>query len=146
LLIKFSFNTENLVPIGFIYVQFPNEKSPIEIWPLMIWKDITESYAGLFFRAEGAGSASFGIVQQENSPRLVAITSDSYNKEKTWTKYRSDYTSVEVNSNGDWSRYLLTGGEANFNGKSPTIYTSVKVSSGEVRPRNMAIRVWKRIQ
>jgi hypothetical protein len=46
---KLLLNTiKNPFPIGFIYVQLPNEKSPTEIWPWMIWNDVSSAYAGVF--------------------------------------------------------------------------------------------------
>ncbi len=58
---------QNPVPIGFIYVQLPKQKSPTEIWSWMIWKDVTSDYAGLFFRAEGGGSEVFEKIQEDTS-------------------------------------------------------------------------------
>lgn len=31
---------KNPFPVGFIYTQLPNEKSPLKIWPWMTWKEI----------------------------------------------------------------------------------------------------------
>ncbi len=60
-------------PIGFIYVQLPNEKSPTEIWPWMTSNDVSSTYAGIFFRVTGGGAASFEHVQEDNAPRLTSI-------------------------------------------------------------------------
>lgn len=54
---------ENIVPVGFIYVQFGDQLAPKEVWPQFKWEEITASYAGLFFRAEGKGSAPFNVTQ-----------------------------------------------------------------------------------
>ena len=72
---------KNPSPIGFIYVELPNEKSPTEIWPWMIWKDITSSYAGLFFRAEGGGLEVFEKIQEDNTHRLVEVNVAEYNRQ-----------------------------------------------------------------
>src|SRR5689334_18333966 len=61
-----------LVPIGFIYTQLPGQSEPKDIWLNMVWSDVTPDYDGLFFRAQGGKSLSFGQVQNENSPRLIA--------------------------------------------------------------------------
>ena len=50
------------VPIGFIYVQLSGQAEPGQLWPGTQWDHITPQYAGLFFRAEGAGSLPFGQV------------------------------------------------------------------------------------
>jgi hypothetical protein len=36
---------KNLVPIGFIYVQWPKKKSLTELWPWMTWSDMSSAYA-----------------------------------------------------------------------------------------------------
>lgn len=48
---------ESLVPKGFVYMQLPDKEEPSKIWPRFVWRDITERYAGLFFRALGGNSA-----------------------------------------------------------------------------------------
>jgi len=128
---------KNPFPIGFIYVQLPNEKSPTEIWPWMTWKDITSAYAGLFFRAEGGKSEAFGTIQSENSPRLIGAR---YGHHDTCKK---DLHNVNTYPNGLWSDWVSSSTESI--GWSVITCMSLRVSSGEVRPRNMAIRVWKRV-
>jgi hypothetical protein len=133
---KLLLNTiKNPFPIGFIYVQLPKEKSPTEIWSWMIWKDVTSDYAGLFFRAEGGEAVSFGQIQQESAPRLVEVNTHlgSLNPE-----LYDAATPV-----GAWSNYVFTGAHP---GAPPDdhMYIKFQMSDGEVRPRNMAIRVWKR--
>ncbi|CAG2111541.1 unnamed protein product [Medioppia subpectinata] len=59
------------VPIGFIYIQLPNQTDPKYLWPKYTWEDVTSNYAGHFFRAEGGGSLGFEQgTQSENAPRL----------------------------------------------------------------------------
>ncbi|KAH9409843.1 hypothetical protein TYRP_023674 [Tyrophagus putrescentiae] len=58
------------IPIGFTYVQLPKDKAPGELWPSMTWTDVSKEYEGVFFRVVGGGAGSFGVVQQENAPRL----------------------------------------------------------------------------
>ncbi|KAH9399995.1 hypothetical protein TYRP_001549 [Tyrophagus putrescentiae] len=58
--------TKNPVPIGFIYVQLPKEKSPQEIWSSELkWTDISTTYESIFFRVAGNQAAAFGTVQEE---------------------------------------------------------------------------------
>jgi hypothetical protein len=120
---------QNPFPVDFIYVQLPNQKSPSQIWPWMEWKDITSSYEGLFFRAYGGGSASFGQVQEENSPRLVAMKME----QGSW------YNEINVEANNQYSPRIHS------NAYGDEWAMRVKVSSGEVRPRNTAIKIWQRI-
>lgn len=108
----------------------------------MRWEQITSKYEGLFFRAEGNNSAVFnGGVQQENSPRLISLHSEQINK----SKYHV-VGEVRLSSNvvfGGRSSPLYAGDV------NPTTTDFMRLltnhSGGEVRPRNEAIRIWKRI-
>ena len=134
---------KNIVPIGFIYVQFPNEKSPTEIWPRMTWNDVSSAYAGVFFRVVGGEAASFGQVQEDNAPRL-----DEFNSNFDYIINKQGQTSLfnQTIPKGGWSGWSYTG-YSKF-GDDWKYYSSMMsrfhVSGGEVRPRNMAIRIWKR--
>lgn len=37
-----------IVPIGFIYTQLPHQPEPPQIWPTVIWHDVSAEYDGLF--------------------------------------------------------------------------------------------------
>lgn len=122
----------NLIPLGFTYVQLPKEKAPAEIWPWMTWKDVSSSYAGMFFRIVGGTSASFGAVQAENSPRLVHV-------HRFQTADNGATDDINVYADG-----IPSGGiDADISIRADRAL-QFTVSSGEVRPRNMAARVWKR--
>jgi hypothetical protein len=56
----------NPIPIDFIYTQLSGQPEPKTLWSTVEWKDVTSDYAGLFFRAEGRGSATYGQIQEEN--------------------------------------------------------------------------------
>jgi hypothetical protein len=101
------------------------------------WKDVTSDYAGLFFRAEGGGSAAFGSIQNENSPRLSQISRIKDGP----TNKGLDQLNITI-SPGSWTNVKLTVMVSNDDWRSWDIY----VPDGEVRPRNQAIRVWKRIK
>lgn len=128
-----NLKNNDIFPIGFIYVQLPYEKSPQELWTGMEWEDITSAYEGLFFRAEGGGAAPFGEVQDENSPRLVAMHV---------ARSKDSSNSIEISANNEFSSFLNIDGAATGNTDWDL---EVKVSKGEVRPRNMAIKIWKKI-
>lgn len=40
-----------LMPIGYVYVQYPQTKSPEELWPGFTWQ--IKDYSGAFFRSSG---------------------------------------------------------------------------------------------
>lgn len=98
----------------------------------MEWTEITAQYAGLFFRAAGEGSAEFGSVQEENIPKLTNV-----NGRLVLT---SPTSSVAIPVNGGTTPALSVGAT----GAQTHWGLSFTVSSGEVRPRNTAVRVWMR--
>ncbi len=62
------------VPIGYVYVQYPDMPVPWTLWPSVSWLQITSNYAGLFFRAEGGNSNAFDSgIQAASSPRITRM-------------------------------------------------------------------------
>jgi hypothetical protein len=122
---------EKLIPIGFIYSQFPDQPEPGILWPRFQWEDMSPQFSGLFFRVLGQGSDLMGRVQPENSPRLTTV------------KYHegSDTCGPIELIPGTESQKLATAG---YDGKWRSL--SFTVSGGEVRPKNMAFKLFKRIK
>ncbi|KAH9406650.1 hypothetical protein TYRP_013633 [Tyrophagus putrescentiae] len=122
----------NAVAVGFTYIQLPHEQSPDHIWPDFTWKDISASYAGVFFRVSGGAAGAFGSTQEENAPRVDQIET-AY-----WTNCTfNQQTPLAVNG---WSQPAKTGYYVGTTGMCTRFHTT----SGEVRPKNVAINVWKR--
>lgn len=130
---------KNPVPIGFIYVQLPQEKSPDEIWPLVIWKDVSLDYQSLFFRVEGKNSSEFGTVQEQASPRLTNVQT------RLKTTQGDLQSTITINSNNEYSMFVSTA-HASCDNVGCYRGLAFKESADEVRPRNMAVRIWKRIE
>jgi hypothetical protein len=122
---------EKLIPIGFIYSQFPGQPEPGILWPHFQWQDMSPQFSGLFFRVLGQGSDLMGRVQQENSPRLSSV---SYQQ-------GMDQISLIELIPGVKSMRLFSGGTSGDYGSH-----SFNVSGGEVRPKNMAFKLYKRIK
>jgi hypothetical protein len=141
--------------VGDIYTQYPGQKSPAELYPFLNWADITPSYAGQFFRAEGNLSLLFESGTQEES--LPNITG-SMDNSKT-----SDFPS-EPMSFGD--AFEISGAISSFNRKDISTTSSNVTSSGaatygftfdasfssstygrrnEVAPINQSIKLWRRV-
>jgi hypothetical protein len=100
------------------------------------WKDVTSEYAGVFFRAEGGRSAAFGTIQEEGCPQLTSVKTN-------WGEYKDENDNwkkiPEINIiPNQWSKFITTGSDKS------TYLISFRSNSSEVRPRNMAIRIWKR--
>ena len=127
------------IPIGFTYVQLPKDKPPSELWPSMTWADVSKDYEGVFFRVVGGDAASFGQLQQGNAPRLGTIHSTLHGKDDINT-YRGSPYNLTIPMSG-WSDGIFTGSYTGAN----YYYMNFKLTdTGEVRPKNMAIKVYKR--
>ena len=123
-------------PVGFVYVQFSGQSAPNALWG-GTWQNVSNLYAGLFFRAEGGVAAAFGSKQGEGLPNMtgtwlgaVSISSANgvFRIATSTEKQSSDYRSN--NNNG-----------VSFNAsRSSAIYGA----SSHVTPVNSTIRVWKR--
>jgi hypothetical protein len=152
-------------PIGEIYVQFPGQKSPAELFGSygVVWTDITADYAGLFFRAAGtvsgtdnaSGSFStngitvqseglpditgdFGYLKALDSGNWVQGLNNSNGAFKKSYNERADppsYSAVTSQNNTDASGVVV------FNASNSN---SIYGSSDHVTPVNTAIKIWKR--
>mgnify|MGYP007002771254 CR=1 FL=1 len=130
----------SIIPPGFIYVQLPGEKPPQELWPKFApWLDISPSFAGTFFRVEGGGAEPFGKVQEAFIPHLSQV---NYTLSSMFLN--KGETSIQLSYLTELSKPLkmnpLSSDSNIFN------YALIfKWATGEVRPRNMAIKVWRRM-
>lgn len=95
--------------------------------------EITHEYAGLFFRALGEGSEEYLVTQKENSPKLEQVNAIQMPPNKYAT----------VSTNGAWSAAVSTGAAAN--GSTDVWGLRFALTPGEVRPRNTAVKIYKRI-
>ncbi|CAG2108777.1 unnamed protein product [Medioppia subpectinata] len=118
------------IPVGFTYIQLPHQLEPHQIWPRFKWTDISHTYAGLFMRVLGGQSAPFGKVQESGAPRLASIKSYGLHGVPA-----VDTHTEEVGADNQWSNGHYNGFPIAF-----------KVTKSEVRPKNIAIKVWKRIK
>ena len=126
-----------LIPLGFLYTQFPSQSSPDVLWPNMKWTEVTQSYAGLFFRAEGGNSSSYGQLQLASAPHLAQVIQDRNNGRN----YSGNYN-VSLEQGKETGKFW-TGTDYHPSGYS-YFTLSFKLSNEEVRPINKAIKIWKR--
>jgi hypothetical protein len=122
-----SVSGKGSLPIGATYLQLPSQSAPDDIFT-GTWSNISSSYAGDFFRAEGGNAASFGSSQGDENKshdhrlnmakaRAASPVSGSYD--------RAGFTSVQYTSSS---------------------MAPIRNSGGsEARPVNQTIRVWKRL-
>ena len=113
-------------------MQLPGKEDPTTLWPETKWKDIGSEYSGLFFRVEGGEAAAFGTLQEDNTRRL---------KQVYYGYISANEGDPEIPKDGSWSRYA-TSGKIEY----PFYGLSFRLTTGEVRPRNKAVKVWQRIK
>ncbi|XP_054154840.1 uncharacterized protein LOC128953381 [Oppia nitens] len=122
----------NPVPVGFIYTQLGGQPEPSQLWPGVKWLDITHDYSGLFFRAEGSGSLPFGQIQAANWSRLASVSTYRWEISATTSQ---GWRLTDLPANG-WSNDTN-----NWYPQEMRLY----FTATDNRPRNQAIRLFKRI-
>lgn len=118
---------QKIIPIGFVYSQLPFQKGPKCLWPWAGWQEVTSKYRGHFFRAEGGGSAAFGISQRDEiRQHHHSIVSRNFSRpSRFWRKF---FSAKVQDKNGE------------------IVYSVAKFHSNtETRPKNFAIKIWRRI-
>lgn len=124
---------EPAVPIGFVYVQFPGEKSPQELFGCGTWQNVTAQFAGAFFRAEGGNASAFGAGLQD-------MMIQSHGHSASFNSWVITSGVGENRAHGGLSNsYFVTG----LASGSPAI-TVAATGGVETRPANYTIRIWKR--
>ena len=130
-------------PLGFIYIQFRDQAGPNTLFPGTTWQNISSTYAGRFFRAEGGASASFGGQQAGGLPNITgSVTSGQGILQRTSAStgalYFYDYSQKTSRWNDGGDNYLTIALDAS---RSSSLYGA----ASEVRPINETVRIWKRI-
>ena len=136
-------SVQDIFPVGCTYVQYPDQAEPNEVFTGMTWTVVTSTYAGLFFRAEVGGSDKFGQIQQENIPQITKLfhgyIAGSYMDPNIMEKH-------EITLDQEQTKLMYIGW-AMYGSKDIMGFEGfgVKKTFGEVRPKNSAIKIWKRI-
>lgn len=128
----------NPVPLNFTYIQLPTQPEPSVLWPTVKWEDVSATYAGLFFRVLGGSSEKFGTIQAENSPRLASVESIET------PKAAARPLKLDIPANGDVSGQIYVGSGPAAATQALDDHLRFKLTTGEVRPRNHAVKVWRR--
>lgn len=138
-------------PIGEVYVQFPTQTAPQTLYGRGTWTDVTSTYAGLFFRAAGGNAATFGvnqvIVQDHALQGHTHIDSGHTHQVKMANNVqdgaKSTYNAYSMGTPKD-NTVTSESGTAKLGGPTEySTYGTINVAN-ETRPRNTAIKIWKR--
>ena len=132
-------NISGSMPIGSIYFQLSGQSDPTSLFG-GTWQNVSSSYAGRFFRAEGGSAAAFGSIQDCAAPNIYGIV--DFVDRRTHVTASGAFFSTN-STNGTYSR-------TSSDGTSEALGISANRSSGyygaasEIRPVNSTIRIWKR--
>lgn len=69
-----------LPPIGFVYIQFPGELSPVDLYPDATWINVSSDLAGELIRFEGGGASAFNSGTQINQIEAYNTVNGPNNK------------------------------------------------------------------
>lgn len=130
-----------IMPVNSIYVQFRGQSEPSSLFGGK-WSNISSSFAGEFFRAEGGNAASFGNTQTDAIRNITGTINEglinvSYNSGSATDVFNVFQSSAKYGGGSDGGKYK----------KSVTFDASRSVPTAqENRPYNSTIRIWKRTE
>lgn len=144
----------DILPVGFVYIQFPKKKKPSDFLA-GTWEDITDEYAGLFFRAEGGNADPFieegDLTAQEDKIRSIqgelphwgdvggyGVGTGVFNTYSSTRRYPVSSTS------GSNTAYIKSTFSANENINDFGNPMAGHADGPEIRPVNVSIRIWER--
>lgn len=125
-----------VIPIGYVYIQWERYPEPDILWPHFKWTEI-HVHSNNFFRVIGNQTGSWEEIQEENSPMVRMVAMEQSDDNTPLLK------SIEIPKQG-WSDAIYvssTGLSTPLRRDYMKFFTS---QSGEVRPRNVAVKVWIR--
>ena len=125
-------NTDGNAPIGSTYVQFSGCSDPTTLFG-GTWSNISSTYPGMFFRAEGGSAATFGSSQNAGLPNHTHTVNIA------WGNGGSSSTPMvrgEPDNDNLAGYKTFESGSANGN--------ALYGAANEVRPINSTIRIWIR--
>lgn len=145
----------NIIPLDFVYVQFPGMKTPNELWGSFgyTFEEVTDYNDGSFFRCKGGNALEFNAGLQEDEIKSHSHTAYCDTADTSHDHSENNYCTGKNSSHGK------AGSTKNHveNYASGSLRTgwcdqshSHKIEIGETgdketRPRNRTIQIWKRI-
>lgn len=131
------------LPVGFIYIQLRGQSTPDELFGSSSkWQDISNTYAGEFFRAVGGNSGNFGNTQAEGLPNITG---------NSGTIHLAQYqTAAGTGALRQIDGGIAMGSAINIINKpiitfNASLSNSIYGASTHVTPYNSAVRIWKKI-
>lgn len=138
---------EELYPIGFVYVQFPNTDDPATLGLPGTWTNISSNFAGRFFRAEGGTAAAFGCCQDfATNYCCINSTVTSTSSEACHCHTTCVTCTYKGRATGGTllSRALGTTASVATTSNGAHTHTISISNTTETRPDNYTVRIWRR--
>lgn len=139
--------------IGEIKVRYADQPIPSELYIATVWENISDQYAGKFFRSEGGNAASFGQSQSEGLPNItgtigVCSLQSSVNPEAI----RNSVNGTSGCFKRPYNNSTAYGIPYSNLGVAPNTQTDLDASlsnniygkSNHVTPENSTIQLWRR--
>lgn len=144
------FYGSDLFPIGYVYTQYPNTPSPVEMGLSGTWTEITSNFDSYFFRAEGSNAAPFGECQDFSTCyghlSLTVCNANSQYHTHSCGVYVSRWYDTGTKSSGliQQTRKLCPTTRISSASGAHTHSVTLADNLEETRPENVSIRIWKR--
>jgi len=134
--------SQQTMPVGSVYVQFSGQTDPTTLFG-GTWDNISDTYAGLFFRTEGGDAAAFGETQGGGAPDITGELTGLASTTNVPPSGSGAFIRTSTSSGytgGPASSIPLASGDFSFSASN----ISDGYSINEFRPANSTIRIWKR--
>lgn len=140
-------------PVNSIYIQYPSQSAPSDLFGLTTWTDVSSNYEGAFFRANGGASASFGTKQAEGLPEIYGELGFHVADAPGFYIYTNPSGYSGAFGAASKSGSLATGyggGVSSQSGGRVATFSAEKYNSiynkneSHVTPVNYSIKIWKR--
>lgn len=137
-----------IIPIGFIYVQYKDQLDPASLFGGN-WSNISNEFAGLYFRSEGGNAATFGSNQSQGLPNITGsfcnILYQITDKEEVSLIEKGCFTNPNIGGAAVSITNIKNISGNDGIGFDASKSNSIYGTSSEVRTSNSTIRIWKRI-
>ena len=144
-------------PVGMTYIQFPGEYEPSQLgWP-GTWTNISTTFQGAFFRAEGGKSKAFeggkqqgALKQHRHSVALTGTgtTDPAGNHRHPYSRGRQENDTRDGGNKGIENYHTQYTGYAGIHSHNFSVSvvgdTEYEGDDTENRPENYTVRIWKR--
>lgn len=118
--------------VGTVYLQFPKHDAPNVLYPGTTWSNISSTYAGLFFRAEGGSAGSWDALQSNQ------------NKSHSHTGGFRERNVAGMDAYGTVARGIANCYDSGTSNRDSISATTSDDGGTEARPQNKSMRMWVR--